>query len=207
MFIEVAEVLRCPREHDQVMCVVRADEIVGRTVIRGVIGCPRCNAEYPIDAGVADFAPLSAPDDAPSDVSVSADAPAVGALLGIAGPGGYVVLAGSASRLGVGLASLFGGIHFLALNAPDDVAASPSLTLLHGSHPFPLRTSTARGVVVGEEYAIEPWLSDAARLVLDGLRMVVLTTKPEHHPVAQLACGDGLWVGQKTVQDGRLESC
>ena len=61
MFIELTDQLRCPADHPESFLVLIPDEMEGRRVVRGTLGCPVCHAEYRIEAGVADFqgAPLS----------------------------------------------------------------------------------------------------------------------------------------------------
>lgn len=196
MFIELAEFLRCPVGHDpEPYLVLLADEMAGRQVTRGNVACPTCRREYPIVDGVVQF---GAGDTTP-DPAALPDVGAIQALLGLGGPGGYVVLLGSAAAAAGGLAARMPGIHFVAINAP---ATGESLTVRSDLiHPrvIPLRTSMARGVVVGQEHSTERWLAEAARLVLRGLRLIVLT---EHVPdiprISQLAVGRGMWVGEKT---------
>lgn len=55
MLLELTEVLRCPRDHEEsfVVCVAYASE--GRHVVRGVVGCPHCQAEFPIREGILDL--------------------------------------------------------------------------------------------------------------------------------------------------------
>src|SRR5437879_13816286 len=91
------------------------------------------------------------------------DAETLQALLDLSGPGGYVVLVGSAARHAVGLAGLMGGIHFVGINAPSDVAELPVLSLLVCDKLIPLRRAMARGVVVGLDRVAPPWLDEALR--------------------------------------------
>ena len=89
------------------------------------------------------------------------------------------------------------GVHFVGVNAPCDVAPSDSLSLVEHPSAIPLKSSMARSVVVGAEYAAEQWLAEAARLVLRGLRLVVLQEGASVAGVAQLASKNGIWVGQR----------
>lgn len=199
MFIELSEFLRCPEQHEETFCVVAPDEMTGRMVTRGIVGCPLCRREYPINDGVADFAPdLATP--APPAASTAApalDPDAVWALLGLGNPGGFVVLLGSAATLAGRLAQHMGGVHFVGVNAPAAVEVSPVLTLLRHQNSIPLRTAVARGVAVGRELAHEPWLSEGARVLLKGLRLVAQAEQAVVPGVTQLAAGRGLWVGEK----------
>ena len=197
MFVELAEYLRCPTDPDESYCVVASDEMVGRSIIRGSVGCPATKKEYYIESGVADFTtrdtpPLPIPSSKPE-----IDAQTVQAVLGIGTPGGYFVLFGSAAWLAPALSDLIGGVHFVGLNVPDGVEPSPTMSALRGPYPVPLRSAMARGVVVGSEFAKEPWLSEAGRLLLKGLRVAVLKQGASVPGTDRLASGQGMWVGQK----------
>jgi uncharacterized protein YbaR (Trm112 family) len=194
MFIELTEYLACPEGHEEQNFLVLAQEKMdGRRVVRGSVGCPLCKREYGIERYVVRFGEPSGA----REGEVPASAETVQALLGIAGPGGYVVLVGAAARLAEGLAAVIDGVHFVGVNAPGDVAPSESLSLVVHPSTIPLKSSMARGVVVGAEYAAAPWLAEAARLLLRGLRMVVLREGVSARGVAELASESGLWVGQK----------
>ena len=195
--------LRCPETHEEAFLVMSTGEMVGRMVRSGILGCPVCRREYPILKGVVDFrgrgrgegAPPSHPSPFPGR---STDAQTLQALLDLSGPGGYVVLVGSAVRHAVGLAGLMGGIHFVGINAPADVEELPVLSLLACETMIPLRGAIARGVVVGPEGTSPPWLGEGLRVLLRGRRLVIEAerVKPPSG-VTQLAIGEGLWVGEK----------
>ncbi len=198
MFIELAEFLRCPTDDSEAYCVVVPDEMIGRTIVTGTIGCPTSQREYRIDNGIADFCPADPSFQWPAPTSeVSTDGQTVQALLGLATPGGYVVVVGSAGVLAADLVERIGGVHLVALNPPDEVEPSSSVSVLRGPVPLPLRTSMARGVVVGREYAKEPWLSDTSRILLKGLRMVVLCEGVTVPGMQTVASGEGVWVGSR----------
>jgi hypothetical protein len=55
MFIELVDHLRCVRNHDDTWLVATAYEMSGRAIVRGLLGCPVCKAEYPIDHRIALF--------------------------------------------------------------------------------------------------------------------------------------------------------
>jgi len=198
VFIELAEFLRCPNPHDESYCVVTPDDMDRRTVVTGAVGCPTCHTEYPIRDGIVDFRPpdgRSTP--APKPQDGAAPPHAVQALLALSGPGGYVVLVGSAARSAQRLTSLVGGVHFVGVNAPVDVRRADGLSLLLSIDAVPLRSSMARGVVVGGEWATAPWLDEAARILLRGRRLLVLAEVPGPSVLNELAIGDGMWVGEK----------
>jgi hypothetical protein len=204
MFIELAEFLRCTGGHEEMHCVVFPEVMVGRTVIRGTVGCPVCRLEFPIEEAIVQFAP---PDSHPTDLQaptrLPVDALTVGALMGLTGPGGYAVLLGSAGLLATDLATVIGGVHFVGINAPREVEPSSVLSLVRTLDSVPLRSAMARAVVIGAEYAAAKWISESVRVLLGGLGLVVLTTDVTVEGVEQLAVGNGVWVGKK--EEGRTE--
>jgi len=202
--IELTEMLRCPERHEEAFLVMSTGEMVGRMVRSGILGCPVCRKEYPIVKGIVNFSggegtPLRDKNtQSLRGVPSPPDAETLQALLDLSGPGGYVVLVGSAARHAVALAGLMGGIHFVGIDAPPDVAELPVLSLLACETMIPLRRAMARAVVVGPERASPPWLSEALRVLLRGRRLVIEdegATAPAG--LKQLAVGQGLWVGER----------
>ncbi len=205
MHIELTEMLRCPEPHRDEFMVLSTGAMSGRMVRYGVVGCPVCRREYEVVDGVVYLggretgdAGRGTPAATPPPLSVSP--PEVfQALLDLSGPGGYVILLGSAARHAVSLAARMGGIHFVGINAPPDVEELPVLSLMRAPGVIPLRPAMARGVVVGAELVGPPWLAEAVRVLLRGRRLVVEREDDVAVPgVRRLASGDGLWVGEKT---------
>lgn len=196
MFIELAEYLLCNGDHEPTYLVMTPDRMENRIVLEGTVGCPRCRREYRIENGLLDFLPLDVRYD-PPDPASGVSAETIRALMGITGPGGYVVLIGSAASLAPALAGLLDGVHLVAVNPPATLETTPEISRLRGRDRIPLRASMARAVVIGAEHAIDPWLDDACRILLRGLRLVVLTDDPGPVGAQALAAGDGMWVGQK----------
>jgi len=208
MHIELTEMLRCPEAHREEMLVLSTGEVRDRMVRTGLVGCPVCHKEYPIARGIVNFrrsrervskeSSGPRPAYAPPSPLPSADATDLQALLQLAGPGGYVVLVGSAVRQAPRLSSLMEGIHFVGINAPLEMDEQPMLSLLYANEKVPLRTAVARGVVVGADLATSAWLVEAHRVLLRGRRFVVENEEPEL-PIGldKLAAENGLWVGEK----------
>ena len=207
MHIELTEMLRCPEPHEEAFLVMSTGEMLGRMVRSGILGCPVCRKEYPIMKGIVDFSAsgmrdagsVAAPETHPaSRISHPVDPQTLQALLDLSGPGGYVVLVGSAAGHAVGLAALMGGIHFVGVNPPPDTEELPVLSLVRCDAMIPLRPAVARSVVVGSDRASASWLSEARRVLLRGRRLVIedeAASVPEG--VSKLASGHGLWVGEK----------
>jgi uncharacterized protein YbaR (Trm112 family) len=205
MHIELTEMLRCPEEHREEFLVLSTSEMNVRTVWIGLVGCPVCHRNFEIIDGIVDFTEvvtgerqLRAVRRTPAPASpVALDPPSLQALLDLSGPGGYVVLVGSAARLAAGLADLMGGIHFVGINAPPDVEELPVLSLLQSDRVIPLRQAMARGVVVGAELAQTPWVAEGVRVLLRGRRLVIEDEQAGPAGLAKLASGQGVWVGER----------
>jgi hypothetical protein len=197
LFIELSEFLRCPEPHDETFCVVVPDEMGNRLITRGLVGCPVCRREYAIADGIVHFepAPEGPANREPADLP---DTDVVQAVLGLTNPGGFVVLVGSAAQLAGPLAVRMAGVHFVGVNAPAAVTPSPALSLLVHSTRIPLRSSMARGVVLGAESAREPWITEGARVLLQGLRLVAPGEHLAPSGLERVVVGRGLWVGRKS---------
>jgi uncharacterized protein YbaR (Trm112 family) len=205
MHIELTEMLRCPEPHREEFLVLSTSEMNGRMVWIGLVGCPVCHRNFEIIDGVVDFSEvvtgerqLRAVRRTPAPESpVLLDPQSLQALLELSGPGGYIVLVGSAARLAEGLAGLMGGVHFVGINAPPDVEELPVLTLLQTDRVIPLRQAMARGVVVGAELARTPWVAEGVRVLLSGRRLVIEDEQAAPAGLKKLASGQGVWVGEK----------
>ena len=208
MHIELTEMLRCPERHEEGFLVLSTGEMRGRMVRSGVLACPQCGREYPIVKGVVRFSgggmrdagsvASREPTHLASRISHPADVQTLQALLDLSGPGGYVLLLGSAAQHAVGLAGLMGGIHFVAVNAPDDVEELPVLSLLACETMIPLRQKVGRAAVVGPDRLGPEWLAEARRVLLPGRRLVIESERVAPPAgLTQLALGHGLFVGER----------
>jgi hypothetical protein len=169
----------------------------GRSVRSGRIGCPSCRREFEVAEGVARFgepADLAAGSALPVDTT----AEGIRALLGLSGPGGYVVLVGEATCLASALVEKMPGVHWVAVNAPGSVIDSGMVSVVRSTEGIPVRTGVARGVVVGPDYARREWLREAARVVLRGLRVVVFDEPSAVDGVEMMASSAGVWVGERS---------
>jgi hypothetical protein len=196
VFIELAEYLKCPAEHEDAFLVLATGAMKGRAIRYGTLGCPVCRAEYLVVQASVRFGPRP---DAPAPERPLPPAEDVQALIALQTPGGYVALVGSATRLAPDLAAFLRGVHFVCVNADAELTPSVTRSLVESTATIPLRDSTARGVVLGEEYATSPWLAEGARVVLRGQRVVVChegLAPPDG--LAAMASGQGMWVGRKS---------
>lgn len=206
MHIELTEMLRCPERHEEGYLVMSTGEMLGRMVRSGMVGCPQCGREYPILKGIVRFSgsgergavPRGATEGPAPRSQLPVDGATLQALLDLSGPGGYVVLLGSAARHAVALAGLMGGIHFVGVNAPDDVEELPVLSLLACEAMIPLRQTVARAAVVGPDRLGADWVAEARRVLLPGRRLVIESERVAPPAgLTRLALGHGLFVGER----------
>src|SRR5881409_1395494 len=179
--------LRCPERHEEGFLVLSTGEMLGRMVRSGVLACPKCGREYPVVRGVVRFSG-SREQGAGSGAVPSATAPrsplpapvdahTLQALLDLSGPGGYVLLLGSAAQHVEGL---------------------PVLSLLACETMIPLRQKVGRAAVVGPDRLGPEWLAEARRVLLPGRRLVIESERVAPPAgLTQLALGHGLFVGER----------
>lgn len=195
MFIELAEYLKCPKDHEDAFLVLATGAMKGRAIRYGTLGCPVCRAEYLVVQQCIRFGPRP---DLPAPEGPLPAAASVQALIGLESPGGYVALVGSAAGLAADLAAVMPGVHFVCVNAPQGTMPSISRSMIEAPATIPLRDGVLRGVVLGAEYGVPAWLDEATRVVLRGQRVVVLREGVEPPDgLTALAAGQEMWVGQK----------
>ena len=190
MFIELTDHLRCPAEHAESYLVLIPHLMEGRQVLRGTLGCPVCQAEYPIREGVAELGEPPHPVHAGTDGPGSMTADGLVALLGLEGPGGFVALAGPAGRLAGELSRVLPGVHCVAINPGDAPELSAGVSVVRSAR-WPLKARSMRGVVIAGTADDAAWREAARQSVLPGLRVVGEGEPPAGDLLASAA---GWWV-------------
>jgi uncharacterized protein YbaR (Trm112 family) len=195
MFIELTDHLRCPADHDEAFLVLLPDRVEGRSVRTGTLGCPVCDRRFELHDGVLDTgdAPSMGAGVGPGRLTAEALAP----LVGLNGPGGYLVLAGPPAALWRDVAALVPGVGLVAVNGPREVADENGVSVLRGGR-LALKTNSMRGVVLGSPYGGDrAWVQEAARVVLPGLRVVGEGPDPAPETIDLMASAGGVWVGTR----------
>jgi uncharacterized protein YbaR (Trm112 family) len=197
MFIELTDQLRCPADHAESFLVLIPEDMSGRAVRQGVLGCPVCHREYCIRDGVVYFGEAPGPVEAGPEGG-AVDAEAVAAFLGLEGPGGYVALVGDAAPFAADLGRLWPGIHLVAVNPPSGTVGGESISLLQAPR-LPIKTRALRGIVLGDPYGRRPpWPEDAVLAVLPGLRAAGKGRPPQVTGFELMGEAEGWWVGRST---------
>jgi uncharacterized protein YbaR (Trm112 family) len=192
MFIELTNHLRCPNDHQESYLVLLPDRMEGRSVLTGRLGCPVCGGTFELENGVLDLG--DAPDWAENGNSLL-DAAAITALTGLHGPGGYLTLVGNVATMWREVAQLNPGVALVAVNPPSDVTYGAGISVLRAGR-IPLRSGSMRGVVLGRTFGgSADWVSEGARVVLPGLRVVGEGADPSPTVIDLMASADGVWVG------------
>jgi uncharacterized protein YbaR (Trm112 family) len=193
MFIELTDHLRCPADHDEAFLVLLPDRVEERSVRTGILGCPVCDRRFELHDGVLDMGDAPSTGAGPGRLTAEALAP----LVGLNGPGGYLVLAGPPAALWRDVAALVPGVGLVAVNGPREVADEDGISVLRGGR-LALKTNSMRGVVLGSPYGGDrAWVQEAARVVLPGLRVVGEGPDPAPETIDLMASAGGVWVGTR----------
>jgi hypothetical protein len=191
MFIELTDHLRCPVEHDEAFLVLLPEVVDGRSVRSGTLGCPVCDRRFALRDGVFDTGDAPPPPAGATRLTPDTLAP----LVGLNGPGGYLVMVGPPAAAWREVAELIPGVGLVAVNPPATVADQVGVSVIRGGR-LPLKTRSMRGVVLGAPFGGHPaWMREAARVLLPGLRAVGEGGEPPPDLIDVMASADGVWVG------------
>ena len=199
LFIELTDHLRCPAPHDESFLVLLPDVVESRQVRSGTLGCPVCNATYPIIEGVVHFGAPTAPapqrpSAAPHHPSTPPPVAGLAAFLGLSGPGGYIAMVGDVASLARELAGSVPGVHVAAIDPPAGTLGSDRVSVIEAPR-IPVKGRQLRGVILGGGYGAAPeWIAEGIRTVLPGLRVVGAGPAPVRDDLQVLAAADGWWV-------------
>lgn len=221
MHIDLIELFRCPRPHEESWLVASFDRMAGRHVTEGRLGCPVCRAEYPIEGGILRFQPSEtagrdvrrATDaasgrrragegaDADGDGSLAEDEEALrlAAILDLADGGGVVVLSESWSEHAAKLAMIVEDIHLL-LHDPTSVPASGdtgSISAIASPGRLPLAAGAVRAVALGTGEPREELWGEAARSLRERGRLVAPVGSALPEGVVELARDERVWVAER----------
>lgn len=187
MHIELTDHLRCPADHDEAFLVLLSDEMNGRRVVAGHLGCPVCG--WTTDW--TDEVPILGTPPAVVSGAMSFDAATALTLLGLEGPGGWLALVGRAALLGEEMARLLPGVGLVAVNPPDTVVSSESLSVIRAAR-WPLKQRALRGVIVATGTGLPTEAMIAS--VLPGLRAAGEPPLPPAGGYELLAESPAAWV-------------
>jgi hypothetical protein len=200
VFIELIDLLRCTKPHDETWLVAAFSAVSNRFVVEGKLGCPICSAEYWIRDGVGDFTggvTLPAYDDERGATGHSREelATRAGAYLDATEPGATVVLGGLWAYAAQELSAM-SDVRVFALNAPDDVKESERVGLLRVASEIPLAAGSVLGVAL-DAWFPEGIVESAMRVVRPRGRVVGPASLAVPSGLTVLAHDDKYWVAEK----------
>ena len=196
MFIELIDVLRCARAHEESWLVGAFDEVRDRDVVRGRLGCPVCRAEYEIVDGTVRFdAPAPPASAAASAAPLDPDETLrLAALLGLVGAGGVVLLAGSWGAHAAALEQLVPA-RYVVVNPGVPVSPGPSGSVLVTAGSVPLGAGSVRGAAL-DDATVDLLPATLATLAPRG-RLVAPASVAVPTEVAELARDARQWVAER----------
>jgi uncharacterized protein YbaR (Trm112 family) len=205
MFIELVDALRCPVPHEESWLVASATRMEARYIVDGLLGCPVCHAEYPVQNGVADFrrepgGPLRAdPSALPRGDPVTAMH--LAAFLGLTDATGFVVLLDEWGAQASALRELV-ETPIMLVDPPAGRAGEPGISVVLSDGIPPLAAGASRATAIGQSTAGRA--AAAVRLTRAGGRLVAPATQPLPDGVREIARDDVLWVGEKEPERSPL---
>ncbi len=168
MFIELIDLLRCPREHQDSWLVAAFTKMDGRFVIEGKLGCPVCSASYPVVGGVVKFAQGHQQSVVASHAEET-DPLRIAAMLNLTRPGSVVVLEGSSSLHAAAIVMLTEA-RVIALNASSPVPETERVAEITAGNRVPIAAQSVDGIVI--ESRNEEMMQEALRVLVPGGRIV-----------------------------------
>ena len=194
MFIELVDMLRCPNRHEETWLVLAADRTDGRDVMDGTLGCPICQAEYPIVAGIARFGAAPATRTSPPDESESLR---LAALLDLKDGRGYAILVGETGNHAPRMRDLTDA-QLLLVDPPADIEMGNGLSGITrpSTHALPLAEGSARAIAL-DDTATEESLIVALDVVAPGGRLLAPITLPLPEHTTELARDDRNWLAER----------
>lgn len=178
--------------------MARADALVERHIVSGELGCPVCGTRYAVREGVADFAcGASTPSEYEAREGMAVRA---AALLGLAEPGGIVVLAGAWSAAANEILEITEGVQLLALDYARELRSGGALSLALIADVLPLAQGSVRGIALDDAHATPSLLAGAARALAPGGRLLAPASALLPDTMQELARDAEHWVATTSSQ-------
>ena len=195
MFIPLVDVLRCVRTHDDTWLVASIDEAVERDIVTGALGCPICQAEYPIREGIVHFDDASADAPLPAMAATEHDAVRVAAALDLTDARMTALLHGSWGAC----APIMRGAtpaQLLLVNPPAGITSGDGVSIVRSPDVAPVAPASVAGVALGEE-AAGTMLDSLVAAVRPRGRVIGSVRLAVPAGLVELARDDEVWVAQR----------
>src|SRR5688500_5587056 len=199
MYLELVDALRCTAQHADAPLVASISRRSDRDIITGVLGCPVCFAEYPIENGVAIFGEWNSATAGPplERHAEPADEMAIrcAAMLDLYDPGGIVVLGGEWGRGAAELLEMTRTL-VLLLQPPANVRLGNGIAGVRTSAVLPLAPGSVRGIALDARMSTAALVASGARALKPGGRLIAAAAAPLPPGVTERARDDRHWVGE-----------
>lgn len=168
MHIELIDLLRCPKDHEETWLVAALTAIQDRFVIKAKLGCPVCGASYSISHGIADLR-VQPGDHSPKHAGANSDeAVRIAALLNLTRPGSVAVLEGDYAAFAQTVSDMTES-RIIAINPNTPVEDSETVATVLCDAKIPLGTDTVIGVVCETSSVVQ----DLPRVLRNGGRALL----------------------------------
>ena len=200
MYIELIDLLRCPRIHEESWLVAAFNKMDGRFVIEGKLGCPVCSASFPITNGVADLrdspdAPIVNPSRWQDDDDEAA-ALRVAAMLGLTRAGVVAVLSAVPGPI-AGLVAEIASVRVVGTNSITSASERENVAMIRSSDRLPFASGSINAVMLGAT-ATSDEVEEAERILRTGGRLVVTAGSPLRGNLREIARDDRYIVAEST---------
>ena len=172
MHLQLTDHLTCPACDQAAGLILLADRVEGRRVLAGQLGCPACEARFPVVDGVARFG-----DTAQVRSQLSVPAMRVAALLGVTEGPAMVLLIGPWEKVAAELAAVLSDVEVVVADGGATTGASERISVLRAGARIPLRDGSMRGAVISG--ADTDLIAEAVRVVGLAARVVLFDATPE----------------------------
>jgi len=199
LYIELIDLLRCPRLHEESWLVAAFNRMDGRFVIDGKLGCPVCSASYPISNGTADFSSESSVatgEDPDPDLVTQELAMRVAGMLGLTRSGAVAVLSRMSPLVPVAVAEL-ASVRVIALNATGNVEEAENTAAVRADHRLPFASASIDAMMIGT-IASPDDVAEAVRVLKTGGRLVLPAAASLSGNLRELARDDRFIVAEST---------
>jgi uncharacterized protein YbaR (Trm112 family) len=192
MFIELVELLRCTRPHEESWLVAALDRVEDRIILAGRLGCPVCSSEYEIRDGIVEL-DRDPPDHESGDwvAPVPTDPWRLAALLDLRPPASVAVVEAAEPDAVEALLEIFTG-SIIVVNPLVPPAPRERLAVLRSRGRIPLRSLSADAVAV--RGSNERLLLDAVHVLRAGGRLLAPASAPLPQGTREIARDEHEWV-------------
>ncbi|MEO5588666.1 MAG: hypothetical protein ABIS03_03690 [Gemmatimonadaceae bacterium] len=206
MHIELIDLLRCPRAHEETWLVAAFERVVDRFIEQATLGCPVCTASYVIREGVVDLRLDGDAESAPAAAAINAGVPvppsvtadealSVAAMLNLTRPNSLIAISGSAGAFARDL-NVMTECRVMAVNSPSRIDDSVAVARVLADGRLPFAAGSLDGVMLRSTEA--GLLADVPRVLKRGGRLVTLVSDRLPPGIREIA-RDGIHVVGESV--------